>query len=176
MTRSRTDNETQEEIWYLDLCASRNIYNNKKRFADLQSKNNEFVTTGGDFIRSEEVETIRLPLQNGFELTLYNVVSALNKIQASSLGELRESGISYHDHPKSMILILKARKQHPWLGAEAKEPLHVRHKARAGWTTHDLQRKKTTYLQPQSKPTSEALALMPGPCQQRQGHQIIKTS
>ena len=66
-------NEDQSEEWYLDSCASRHIFNNCERFADLRSKSYKFVTAGGTIIRSSQVGTITLPLKNGLHLILSNV-------------------------------------------------------------------------------------------------------
>ena len=97
--------ERQSDIWYLDSCASRHICNSQKKFADLHPKTYEFVTAGGDIIRSEQVGTVILPLENGSQLTLSNVAYAPEcDSNLISLGQLRESGISYHDYPKCIIL------------------------------------------------------------------------
>ena len=51
------------------------------------------------------METIVLPLENSSELTLSNVAYAPEcDSNLISLGQLREIGISYHDHPGCMVL------------------------------------------------------------------------
>ena len=69
---TRTD-EGQSGKWYLDSCASRHICNSQEKFADLCPKTYEFVTTGGDIIRSEQVGTVILPFENCLQLTFCNV-------------------------------------------------------------------------------------------------------
>lgn len=57
-----------------------------------------------NIIRSEEVATTHLPLENGFEITLSKFAFA-PKCDSNfiSLGQSRESGIPYHNHPKCML-------------------------------------------------------------------------
>ena len=71
---TREVDEDQSEEWYLDSYASRHICNNRERFADLRPKSYTFVTAEGTIIRSSQGETIILPLENGLQLTLSNVV------------------------------------------------------------------------------------------------------
>lgn len=72
---TRTD-EGQSGVWYLDSCASRHICNSQEKFTDLHPKTYEFVTADGEIIRSEQVGTVILPLENGSQLTLSNVAYA----------------------------------------------------------------------------------------------------
>ena len=90
---------------YLDSCASSHICNSQKKFADLRLKTYEFVTAGRDIIRSEQVETVILPLKKCSQLTLCNVAYALKcNSNLISLDQLRETGISYYDHLEYMVL------------------------------------------------------------------------
>ena len=92
------------DIWYLDFCALRHIRNNWEQLSDLQSKNYEFITAGGEVIWSPEVGTVHFPLQSG-TMTLLNVAyTPKYDSNLILLGQLRKSGISYHDHPNSIIL------------------------------------------------------------------------
>lgn len=63
------------------------------------------MTAYGKIIRSEEVDTIKLILLNEIDVMLlivnYTIRCDFNLI---SLGKLRETGILYHNNPKSMIL------------------------------------------------------------------------
>ena len=94
MTRTVSADEERSEVWYLDSCASKHICNDQQKFADLRPKSYEFITAGGDIIRSEQVGTIVLPLGNGSELTLSNVAYAPEcDSNLISLGQLRETGI-----------------------------------------------------------------------------------
>ena len=104
MTRHSSDKVN--DTWYLDSCASRHICNNRVLFSDIRSKNYKFITAGGEIIHSQEVGTVHLTLQSGkTTMTLLNVAYA-PKCDSNliSLGQLRKSGISYHDHPDSMAL------------------------------------------------------------------------
>ena len=70
---TREVDEDQSKEWYLDSCVSRHICNNRERFADRWPKSYEFVTARGTIIRSSQVGTIILPIENGLQLTLSNV-------------------------------------------------------------------------------------------------------
>ena len=102
---TRKVDEDQSEEWYLDSCASRHISNNRERFADLRPKSYKFVTARGTIIRSSQVGTIILPIENGLQLTLSNVAFTPEcDSNLISLGQLRETFISYHDYPEKMVL------------------------------------------------------------------------
>ena len=95
----------EEREWYLDSCASRHICNNHEKFVDLRPKTYEFITAGGNIIRSSQIGTITLLLENSSKLTLTNVVYTPEyDSKLISLGQLRETGISYHDHAECMVL------------------------------------------------------------------------
>ena len=98
--------ETDEEgEWYLDSYASRHICNNHEKFVKLRPKTYEFITAGGNIIRSSQVGTVTLLLENGSNLTLTNVAYTPEcDSNLISLGQLRETGISYHDHAECMVL------------------------------------------------------------------------
>ena len=70
---TREVEEDQSEEWYFDSCISRYICNNRERFADLRPKSYKFVTVGGTIIRSSQVETITILLENGLQLMFSNV-------------------------------------------------------------------------------------------------------
>ena len=91
------------DTWYLDSCTLRHICKNRDLFSDLQPKNFEFITAGREIIRSWKVGIVHLSLQSG-KITLLNVAYT-PKCDSNliSLGQLRKSRISYHDHPDSMI-------------------------------------------------------------------------
>ena len=79
--------------------------NNRERFADLRPKSYKFVTVGGTIIRLSQVGTIILPLENGLQLTLSNFAFTPEcDSNLISLGQLWETGISYHNYPEEMIL------------------------------------------------------------------------
>lgn len=98
-------NKKQFEIWYLDLSMSRYICNNQEKFVDLWAKTYKFVTARRDIIRSEQVETIILPLENSSQLILTNI--AYTPDYNSNLiffSQFWETGISYHNYPEYILL------------------------------------------------------------------------
>ena len=95
----------EEGEWYLDSCASRHICNNLEKFVDLRPKTYKFITAGGNIIRSSQIGTVTFLLKNGSNLTLTNVAYTPEyDSNLISLGQLRETGISYHDHAEYMVL------------------------------------------------------------------------
>ena len=102
---TRKIDEDQSEVWYLDSCASRHICNSKEKFAELWPKTYKFVTAGGIIIKSNQVRTIILFLINEIQLTLSNIIFAPEcDSNLISLGQLQETGISYHDYSEQMLL------------------------------------------------------------------------
>ena len=103
---TRLSSKETTDCWYLDSCASRHIYNNRELFSDIRSKNYKFVTVSGDIIQSKKLGTVHLPLQSGkTTMTLLNIAYAPKyDFNLISLGQFRNSRISYHDHPNSMVL------------------------------------------------------------------------
>ena len=106
-------------LWFLDSCASQHLCNDRRLFTSTRAKSIDFITAAGQVIRTEEIGTVSIPLADGTIIELHNVALApgcdLNLI---SLGQLRESGITYHDDPSSMILmrgnktIARAKRSH----------------------------------------------------------------
>lgn len=68
----RHSSSKPNDTWYLDSCASKHICKNRELFSDLRPKNYEFITAGGEVIRSREVGTVYFSLQSG-KMTLLNV-------------------------------------------------------------------------------------------------------
>ena len=91
---TREVDKDQLEEWYLDSYALRYICNNRERFADLRPKSYKFVITGGTIIRSSQVGTITLLLENSLQLTLSNIAFT-PKCDSNliSLGQLQKTGI-----------------------------------------------------------------------------------
>lgn len=58
---------------YLDSYTLRLICNNYKIFVNLNAKNYKFVMASGNIIRSKQVRTVMLPLENDI-LTLSNII------------------------------------------------------------------------------------------------------
>lgn len=94
-----------DNAWYLDFCASRHICNNKHFFSDFRPTSYEFVTAGEEIIRSEKVGSVHLFTHSRTIITRNNVAYTPRcDSNIISLCQLRESGITYHDHHEQMIL------------------------------------------------------------------------
>lgn len=94
----------KEGEWYLDFCTSRYICNNHKIFGNFCLKIYKFITTGGNIIKLKYVRTVIFSLENG-TLALSNIAYVPEcDFNFISLGQLQETDISYHDHPKYMVL------------------------------------------------------------------------
>ncbi len=92
--------------WFLDSCASRHLCNDRKLFSDLRAKSIDFMTAAGQVIRTEEIGTVSIPLANGNKIDLQNVALAPGcDSNLISLGQLRETGITFHDNPTEMTLM-----------------------------------------------------------------------
>lgn len=97
--------EGQSDVWYLNSCISRHICDSQEKFVDFQLKTYKFVTAGRDIIRSEQVETVILTLENGLQLIFSNIAYTLEyNSNLISLGQLQETGILYHDYSKCIVL------------------------------------------------------------------------
>ena len=97
--------EKTRGTWYLDLCASQHLCNDKKLFKDLWPMCIDFVTAAGQIIRTKQVGIVSIPLKTG-QINLQNVVLASEcDSNLISLGQLRETGITFHDNPTSMALM-----------------------------------------------------------------------
>lgn len=100
----RDTNDNGNKIWYLASYALRHICNNRDLFWDIYIKNYEFITAGGEIIWSQEVGKVHFLLQINTTMTLLNVTYTLKcDSNLISLDQLRESSISYYDHPNLMI-------------------------------------------------------------------------
>ena len=97
--------EKTRGTWYLDSCALRHLCNDKKLFKDLRPMCIDFVTAAGEIIQTEQVGTVSIPLKTG-QIDLQNVALA-SKCDSNliSLGQLRETGITFHDNLISMALM-----------------------------------------------------------------------
>ena len=94
------------DTWFLDSCASRHLCNNRKLFSNTKTKSIDFVTAAGQVIRTEEIGIVSIPLSGGNTIELHNValIPGCN-FNLISLGQLHESGITYHDNPMTMTLM-----------------------------------------------------------------------
>lgn len=92
--------------WFLDSCASRHLCNNCRLFSSTRAKSIDFVTAAGRVIRTEEIGTVSIPLAGGTTIELHNVALASDcDSNLISLGQLQESGITFHDNPTTMTLM-----------------------------------------------------------------------
>lgn len=94
------------DTWFLDLCASQYLYNNRKLFSNTKAKSIDFVTVAGQIIQTKEIDTVSIPLAESNMIKLHNValVPGYNS-NLISLDQLRESGITYHDNLTTMTLM-----------------------------------------------------------------------
>ena len=106
-------------FWFFDSCASRHLCNNRRLFTNTRAKSIDFITADGQVIQTEKIGTVSIPLTDGTTIELQNVTLALGcDSNLISLGQLRESGITYHNDPDSMTLmkngsiIARAKRNH----------------------------------------------------------------
>ena len=96
--------------WFLDSCASRDPCNDRRLFSNTRAKSIDFMTAAGQLIRSEEIGTVSIPLNGVTSIELHNVSLAPDcDSNLISLGQLRESGITYHDSPTAMTLMKEGK-------------------------------------------------------------------
>ena len=92
-------------IWYYDSCTLKYICNDKQFFSDILLKSYKFVIAKKEIIRLEEVKLVYLHTNTGTTVTLKNVAyTPRYNFKLILLGQLQESHITYHHHPKYMIL------------------------------------------------------------------------
>lgn len=94
-------------VWYLDSCAFRHRTNNRDLFIeDLCPKCLDFTTAGGQTLRAKSIGTIAIPLADGSSIRLEGVAYAPEcDSNLISLGQLRESKITYVNNPNAMTLM-----------------------------------------------------------------------
>lgn len=94
-------------VWYFDSCASRHLTNNRNLFIkELRPKCLDFTTAGGQTLRAESIGTIAIPLDDGSSIRLERVAYAPEcDSNLISLGQLRDSNITYVDNPDAMTLM-----------------------------------------------------------------------
>ncbi len=105
MVKEQRDIQKPNISWFLDLCASRLLCNDRRLFSNTRAKSIDFVTAAGQVIRIEEIGTFSIPLSGGATIELLHLALAPNcDSNLISLGQLRESGITYHDNLTAMTL------------------------------------------------------------------------
>ena len=96
--------------WFLDSCTSRHLYNDRRLFTNIRAKSIDFITAAGQIIQTEEIGTVSIPLVDGITTELQNVALAPEcDSNLISLGQLWESGITYHDDLSLMTLMRGGR-------------------------------------------------------------------
>lgn len=90
----------------MDSCISQHLYNNHKLFKSTYVKNIDFVTTGGQIIRTDKVRNIAIFLVGGFIIKIHNIIFTLQyNSNLILLGQLHKNRIIYYDNTNIMILI-----------------------------------------------------------------------
>ena len=109
---------SEKRTWYLDSGVSRHLCNDRNLFSNLRPMSIDFVTAGKKIIRLEEIDTISIPLADGKSIELLDTTLVLEcDSNLISLGQLRETGITFHDNPSHMTLmrhgvVIAQAKQH----------------------------------------------------------------
>lgn len=102
MVKEQQQLQRPSTSWFLDSHSC----NDRRLFSNTRTKSIDFVTAAGQVIRTEEIGTVSIPLSGGTAIKLHNVALAPNcDSNLISLGQLRESGIRYHDNPTAMTLM-----------------------------------------------------------------------
>lgn len=110
MVRDQRDQRLQKieskSNWFLHSCASRHLCNNPSLFTNKRDKSINFITAAGQIIRIEEISTVSIPLADGSKIKLQNVALAPEyDSNLITLGQLRETRITFHANSTAMILI-----------------------------------------------------------------------
>lgn len=95
----------------MDLCAFRHLTNNRELFVgELKAKSLDFTTASRQTLRAESMGIIAIPLTNKI-IRLENVAYAPEcDGNLISLGQFRESNITFVDNEDNMTLTQKGRK------------------------------------------------------------------
>lgn len=93
------------DTWYIDSYVLRHICNDKGFFSELRPKSYQLVTARREIIKLEEIDSVHFLTNTKATITLKNVtyMPTCNS-NLILLTQLRELGITYHNHPKYMIL------------------------------------------------------------------------
>jgi hypothetical protein len=140
-----TSDVTMKNNWYIDSCASRHMTNNRELFKSIREQYHDFITASGHVITSEETGTIVLPLASGKNFEIHGV-AYIPKCDSNllSLGQLRRSGVTYHDREHHMLL-----KQNGTVVASARrdKEVFVLETATPGIAMMTIGRGRPTYLE-----------------------------
>lgn len=90
----------------MDLCASHYLCNDRSFFSNTRAKSIDIVTAARQVIRTEKIGTVLISLAGRDNIKLHNVALAFGcDSNLISLGQLHESGITYHDDSVAMTLM-----------------------------------------------------------------------
>ena len=96
---------TDKDSWHIDSCASKHITNNRSLFQSMRPYFQEFYLADNALLTSTESGTIVLPTGSNRVVRIQDVADAPScASNLISLGQLRKSGITYHDGNEHMIL------------------------------------------------------------------------
>ena len=96
----------QKRTWYLDSEASRHLCNDRSLFSNLRPMSIDFVKAGKKIICSEEMGTVSIPLADVRSIKLLDTALVPEyDSNLISLGQLRETGITFHDNPSHLTLM-----------------------------------------------------------------------
>lgn len=103
--------QAPKRVWYLDSCISQHLTNNKNLFIEeLRPKCLNFTTADSQTLCAKSMRTIAIPLDNRSSIRLKGVAYA-PKFNSNliSLGQLRNSNITYVDSSNTMTLMQKGQ-------------------------------------------------------------------
>lgn len=106
LPQSAVSMQKTTSTWFLDSCASRHLCNDRNLFKSTRAKSIDFMTAAGQIIRTDEVGTVSIPIAGDTAIELHDVDFAPGcDSNLISLGQLRESGVTYQDDPTMMTLM-----------------------------------------------------------------------
>lgn len=106
MVREELQKLRTNGTWFLDSCASRHLYNDRRLFSNLKVKSIDFVMAIGQVIQIKEINNVSILLTDNNYIELKNVILAPGyDSNLILLGQFQETGIIYHDNPIAMTLI-----------------------------------------------------------------------
>lgn len=102
----KTLQKINTSTWFLDLCVSQHLCNNRCLFSNTRAKSIDFIIAAGHVILSKKIAIVSIFLTGGIIIELHNVALAPNcNSNLISLGQLWGSGIIYRNSSNAMMLI-----------------------------------------------------------------------
>lgn len=97
---------SEKKTWYLNSGALQYLCNDRSLFINLRPMSINFITARKQIICLEEIGTVSIPLADGKSIKLLDT-ALVPKCDSNLifLGQLRETGITFHDNPSHMTLI-----------------------------------------------------------------------